>query len=398
MSKPLNALVTLLLLSSPLLGAAPKATPAAKAKAAAAPAATPVTAGGVAVTSTTGTVNAPPANAKPAEIQDVRVLAGNSDDPYEYERLGLGSVQANELARARQFFAMSWKAGELPTAAYNLACLDAREGKSDAAFAQLEKAVGVGFDDEKTLLGDPDLNSVRSAPRFSSIVAAARRNRAAGEAAVVKDGIFLAPQAKIGAVLIVLHDASSDPLTASGPFVDEARRRGLYLAVPRGPARAGRKRFGWGTRERAVAAVEAVLEAARKRAGNPNLPAVVVGVGRGGTLAYTTAAAKPGLFVGVASIGGPYDPGTSGSVAQGATAAAGLKGAHLFFGIPRDAPEGLVAATRRGNDALHRFGFSPTLTEWQGGGTTFPRNVAAAVKETLDSITGVRSSPQTAQK
>jgi pimeloyl-ACP methyl ester carboxylesterase len=389
MKKPLNVLVTLLFLSSPILqGADPKATPTPK----------PGAAGRVSISSSTGSSTAPPPGAKPAEIQDVRVLTSNPDDPYEYERLGLSSVQANELGRAREFFVMSWKAGELPTAAYNLACLDAREGKSDSAFKQLEKAVAAGFDDERTLLEDTDLTTLRKASRFSSILASARKNRAVGTAAVVEEGIFLAPAAKAGAILVVIHDASSDPLTASGPFVEEARRRGLFLAVPRGPARAGRKRFGWGTKERALAAVEAAVEAARKKVGIANFPAVVVGVGRGGTLAYVVASSKPGLFLGVASIGGPYDPGTSGNVAQAATAAAGLKGAHLFFGIPKDAPEGLVAATRRGNDALHKFGFSPTLTEWPGAGTTFPKNVAAAVKETLDFITGVSSSPKAATK
>lgn len=382
--------LVVLLLAASLVEAAPpkKPTPAPKA----------ATAGGVSVSTSSTTAPAPPPGAKPAEIEDVRILTEMPNDPYEYERLGLGAVQANELGRAREFFTLSWKTGELPSAAYNLACLDAREGKTDAAFVLLEKAVAVGFDDERTLLNDPDLTPLRGKPRFNSILATARRNRAAGETAVVSEGVFVAPPGKAAAILVVLHDSSSDPLTASGPFVEEARSRGLLLAAPRGPARAGKKRFGWGTRERSIAAVESVVESARSRAGNPSLPALVVGVGRGGTLAYTVAAAKPGLFVGVGSIGGAYDPGSSSDISQASAAAAGLRGARLFFGIPRDAPPGQVAATRRGNDALHKFGYSPVLAEWVGGGTTFPKNVGPAVKETLDSLTGASRAPQAARK
>lgn len=373
--------VALLLSTVPALAGqatAPKKTP-------------PPKAGGVSVQS--GESVSPPPGAKPAEIQDVRVLPERPDDPYEFERLGYAAYQAGELTRAREFFDRSWKAGELPTAAYNLACLDALAGKQETAFAELDKAVRAGFDDEKALKNDKDLASLRGSPRFAALLHAAARSQAEGQAAVVKEGIFLGPGRPAAGILLVLHDASSDPLTASGPFTAAAAERGLFLAVPRGPAKAGRKRFGWGAADRAYAAVDAALEAARAKAGNPKLPVAIVGIARGGTLAFSVAARRPGVFAAVGSIGGPYDPGTNANPET----AAGLRGSRLFLGVCRDAPQVLKAAFKSGLDSLKQRGFAPAYSEWPGTGTSFPNDVGAAVRETLDAL--VRSAaPATARR
>jgi pimeloyl-ACP methyl ester carboxylesterase len=271
--------------------------------------------------------------------------------------------------------------GELPSAAFNLACVDVREGKHDAAFQHLEKAVAAGFDEDDNLLKDADLAPIRDKAKFASILSTAKKNRATGDAAVVTEGTFVGPGRTPAAILVVLHDVSSDPFTAAGPFTSEAKARGLFLAVPRGPARAGRRRFGWGNPDRAISAVEAAVDAARKKAGNASLPILLVGVGRGGTIALAEGARKPGEFAGVASIGGPFDSG----LAKGGT---GLSGARLFLGIPRDAPPNLISAFRNGRDMLGRAGAHPAYTEWPGAGTAFPKNVPQAVKEALDSLTG----------
>lgn len=319
-------------------------------------------------------IAAPPSGAKQADV-----LPGTgTGDPYEMERLGFAAINANELIRAREFFQKSWDLGELPTAAYNLACVDAREGRSENAIKQLQKAVSVGFDDEATLLNDADLGNVKKLPAFASIVAGVKKNRETGDASVVKEGLFLAPPGPAGAILILLHDAPSDPLTVSGPFADEARARSLYLAVPRGPARAGHRRFGWGTPDRAFAAVEATLAEARKRAGGAQVPAVLVGVGRGGTLALSAAARKPKTFFAVGSIGGPLDP----------VMARGLAGSRVFLGVAREAPPSLVTAVQRGRDLLAGAGVMVGHAEWPGTGTSFPNDVRQAVLDTLDGLVG----------
>lgn len=374
----LAALGAALVLVSPLALAqkpAPKAaTPA--------PAPTPVA--GV----TVATPAVVPPNARPAPIEDLRFVGDQPQrqDPYEFERHGVAAAQAGELGRARDLFQKSWDVAELPTAAFNLACVDVREGKKDAAFKQLDRAVGVGLDDERLLMTDTDLAPIRDDPRFATILASARKNRADGDAAVVKEGIFVAPTGAPRAILLLLHDASSDPLTVSGPFTDAARQRGLFVAAPRGPARAGRKRFGWGSTERAFAAVDAAVEEARRRAGA--LPVIVVGLGRGGALAYTLASRRPAGIVAAGSVGGPFDPNATAAAPGAQNPVAAMKRMRLFLGVQSEAPTTIVSAFRRGRDLLNQAGLQPVYKEWPGTGTGLPADAAKAVKEILDSLTG----------
>jgi len=321
-----------------------------------------------------------PKGAAPADVEDLRLLSGSGSDPFTLERLGLGAAQANDLGKARTFFEKAWKLGQLPTAAYNLACVDAHEKKVDAAFANLDRALGAGFDDEASLKSDPDLAPLRSSPRWPGVVDRAARNRAAGDAAAVKEGIFVAPRGRAAAVLVLLHDAASSPLAVSGPFVAPAQKRGLFVAAPRGPAKSADRKFGWGSADRATAAVDAAVSEARKRAGDAKLPVYVVGVGRGGTEALTIVARTPrGAVAGVGSIGGPFDPGA-------AREAAGLRGPRIVLGLSRDADPGRSGAFQRGVEALRKMGLSPVLSEWPGTGDGFPKDPSVAVADVLDGL------------
>lgn len=340
---------------------------------------TPFTAPGIAVS--TGSVA--PKGGSPAKVDDLRVLESGVADAFELERLGLAAVNANQLDRARALFEQAWKRGELPTAAYNLACLDARAGHADQAFTRLDKAIAAGFDDGVSLDKDPDLASLRRQSRFASIVSGAARNRAAGDAAVVKEGVFLLPKEKALAVLLLIHDKESDPFTVSAPFADIALSHHLVVAAPRGPGRSAKRRFGWGSAERAEKAIDAAVAAARAKAGDGKLPVFLAGVGRGGTEVLRVAALKlAGTFAGVGSIGGPFDPGTSQNPA-------GLRGARLFLGYSRDAAPAELAAVRRGIEVLRQQGLRPGVAEWPGASSGIPKDAARAVKETLDAFAGI---------
>jgi hypothetical protein len=358
--------------------------PIAAAQPAPAPKPTPGPGSGLTVSTST----AAPKSGPNATAEDLRVLQGENQDPFELERIGLAAVNANELDRARTFFEKAWKAGELPTAAYNLACLDARKGRADAAFANLDKALAAGFDDGTSLEHDPDLASLRGKPKWASIVSGAAKNRAAGDAAAVKEGVFLAPKERPLAILLLLHDKESDPFAVANPFADVALAHRLCVAPPRGPARSAKKRFGWGSADRAAKAIDAAIDAARKKAGDAKLPILLVGVGRGGTEAFTAAAKKaPKTFDGIGSIGGPFDPGAAPNTS-------GLRGARLFLGSSRDANPNEIAAARRGVEALRQQGFQPSVVQWPGTSSGFPKDVPRAVKDTLDAFAGVTPAPR----
>ena len=339
----------------------------------------PATAPGLLVT----TGSAAPKGGATAKAQDLRVLDSGVADPFELERLGLAAVNANQLDRARSLFEQAWKRGELPSASYNLACLDARLGRADQAFALLDRAIAAGYDDGVSLEKDPDLGPLRGKPRFASIVSGAAKNRAAGDAAVVKEGVFLLPKEKALAILLLVHDKESDPFTVSGPFADVALSHHLLVAAPRGPGRSAKRRFGWGSAERAEKAIDAAVAAARAKARDPKLSVFIVGVGRGGAEVLRVAAKKAArTFAGVGSIGGPFDPGTAPNPA-------GLRGTPLFFGYSRDAAPAELAAIRRGIEVLRQQGLRPAVAEWPGAASGLPKDAARAVKETLDAFAGI---------
>lgn len=57
-----------------------------------------------------------------------------------------------------------------PLVHYNLACSLALLRQSEAAFEELERAVELGYAEPQHLLDDPDLESLRSDPRFQRLV------------------------------------------------------------------------------------------------------------------------------------------------------------------------------------------------------------------------------------
>lgn len=80
-------------------------------------------------------------------------------------------VQAGDFARARVLLAqlIEQEPAE-PRHRYNLACAEARLGFSELAFEALESALRLGFRNRALLLEDPDLEPLRTKPRFQELV------------------------------------------------------------------------------------------------------------------------------------------------------------------------------------------------------------------------------------
>ena len=83
------------------------------------------------------------------------------------------------LQRARQFkdqnlVAQAW---------YNLACVEAAQGKQDAAIDHWRKSDDLSPQSATLMLLDPDLKPLRGDPRFNAIIAKARARSASTAAA-----------------------------------------------------------------------------------------------------------------------------------------------------------------------------------------------------------------------
>jgi len=98
----------------------------------------------------------------------VRISPGNG---YAWNFLGMASMSLKHYGRAVESFerVLAFVPNE-PSINYNLACAQALLGKSDSAFAALERALAGGYKDRQNLTTDPDLTSLRGDPRFQEIV------------------------------------------------------------------------------------------------------------------------------------------------------------------------------------------------------------------------------------
>jgi hypothetical protein len=89
------------------------------------------------------------------------------------------ALEAGRFGQARNICdqAILWEP-ENSVHAYNLACIESRTGEArrDAAFAALERAAKLGFDDLDALAQDPDLTRIRRDLRFAPILEQVARN------------------------------------------------------------------------------------------------------------------------------------------------------------------------------------------------------------------------------
>ena len=78
-------------------------------------------------------------------------------------------LQKGEEPQAIAAYEKAWELGASSrmVAGYNLACLYARAGKADAAFAWLDKVKGMGFRPEQ-VASDTDLAPLKSDPRWAA--------------------------------------------------------------------------------------------------------------------------------------------------------------------------------------------------------------------------------------
>lgn len=106
-----------------------------------------------------------------ADFEFERLQRNASKDGNEWASVGVQLLLLRELNRS--IVALHRAVGHLEyrggTAKYNLACAYALVGDREAGIEWLTQAVNSGFDNPDKVRNDPDLNSLRSDPRFARI-------------------------------------------------------------------------------------------------------------------------------------------------------------------------------------------------------------------------------------
>ena len=99
----------------------------------------------------------------------------NPPNSFVLGQLAYVEMKRGRYADAVTAYERAFAAGIPPqnqgVAYYNLACAHARLGHKDAAFQNLGKAIDAGFRNRRTMEEDPDLESLRSDPRFGELLA-----------------------------------------------------------------------------------------------------------------------------------------------------------------------------------------------------------------------------------
>ncbi len=208
------------------------------------------------------------------------------------------------------------------TSTYNIACGYSMKGDVDQAFVWLDKAAELGFgnqDDNFQLASktDPDLEKLRSDPRFAEFVAKMTARKKLIEEYYAKPAVYV-PNALEGKaevpLLVVLHDAGQTKESVIvGHWKAVADELGMALVAPSGKfPTAGEPANGMSWFDNLEAYVQrswtyekTVLDgvsAFQKERKLDRSRVVIAGEGQGGLLACSVGIGSPGLFKGVLAL------------------------------------------------------------------------------------------------
>lgn len=124
-----------------------------------------------------------PGVARPAMAETVLMKNRSESGSTAYARGGELHGDGRYLEAAAAYIRAVELGYREDTAAYNAACAYARAGRKDDAFVWLNKSIELGFDVERYLRQDDDLDSLRKDPRFAELKKAARSAKAEGKTA-----------------------------------------------------------------------------------------------------------------------------------------------------------------------------------------------------------------------
>lgn len=114
-------------------------------------------------------------DAKTARLRTIELIERHLDmNPDDTRALYIGAANLSSLGdspRAMDWAGRAFEAGRNePMVLYNVACTYALLGESERALKLLEKAINLGWGDRAWLETDSDLDSLRSNPRFQSLL------------------------------------------------------------------------------------------------------------------------------------------------------------------------------------------------------------------------------------
>lgn len=193
---------------------------------------------------------------------------------------------------------------------FNLACALARAGAIDRALDALQRAAELGFSFVTTLREDPDLDPLRSHPRFAAAVAAieATHDREFASMKARADAshpLLFGPPAEERAepapLIVLLHGRGGRAEDLADLWLPSAAAIGAVVVAPEAFTPLGRG-FQWLKADDAVYRVRQAIEYAASLFPVDRRRVVVAGFSQGAHVALVAASRHPELFAGVIAI------------------------------------------------------------------------------------------------
>ena len=269
----------------------------------------------------------------------------------------------------------------LGTPEYNVACAQARLGRTDAALDWLERAIDCGYDDPEVILADGDLTGLHDRDRFEALVDRAREQHAKPVFSHVPSTVTVG---KPAIVFVVLHNFGGNARSIGRQWTSVADRLGAIVLAPKAPAVITPAQARWTSSDQAESIVLAQLAELEVHYSLDPTKTVLIGIGQGAELAYAIGLAHPERFGGIVAVAGRLPETGLDTLRQDSQ-----HGRRVFILVGRGDRE--EAGSRIAAESLRAAGVDVRLGVYEAGRRFLPAEAMTVQSAALDFVLHRRS-------
>jgi len=292
------------------------------------------------------------------EVREAFEQFGRSYDAGQFEQALTHALRLVELVPG------------LGTPEYNVACTQARLGRTDQALDWLARAIACGYDDPDRIAAEIDFASLHEQERFGQLLDRARKQFAAPSAEFCP---FATKPVDPVPLLVVLHNFGGNARSAMRSWMWSI---GGIILAPKAPKRITASQARWTTPEEAARIVLPEIEAVKSRYTIDPSRIVLLGISQGAEMAYTLAVQHPELFRGLIAVAGHFPPEAAELLKQ-------TRAEHLRVYLLVEEHDREAESCREAAQAFEAAGAKVELRVFSGGQGFLPAEAEDAQRKAL---------------
>lgn len=316
------------------------------------------------------------------------VAAQTSENPREINEQFMEKFRAGEYKEAIKLGEkLATLAPRSATVAYNNACAYAKADQKDKAFASLERAIQLKFQDIQLLKTDPDLDSLHGDPKFAAAVKKLEKTLSNDVNPSIEEAEYYFPtsfkEGSSGSV-VLLHGWGEHPKRAIEKWKAAADKSGIAIIAPRGPmddSQGSGNGYRWSTPDQTEKIINAAVKAAAEKKSINQDRLVLAGFSQGGQMAYIIGLNSGHQFDGIIPIAARWAPS---EISPPDISADKMPKVYIMVGDGDNEFSGNQAAAA----ALKEWGVKYDLNVYPGVGHDYPENATEELTKAFDFIWG----------